>query len=99
MRGKLDTDETTDVMRTLTALRAYHYTVIRGLLQGKQDKEIAFASDLSTNTVHGYFNQIFAILGLHSRVELVIWCYAHPDMLELWPSKSTILTYPDCDVT
>jgi two-component system, NarL family, nitrate/nitrite response regulator NarP len=61
--------------------------VIRGLLEGKQDKEIAFDLGIKTSTVHFYLSQIYELLGLHSRVQVVIWAYARPEDLDLWPTN------------
>jgi DNA-binding CsgD family transcriptional regulator len=45
--------------------------VLRYLMQGNSDKEIAMKLKLSRHTIHRYTQAIFAALGVHSRGELL----------------------------
>jgi DNA-binding CsgD family transcriptional regulator len=46
--------------------------VLRLLLQGLQEKEIAFQLDLSLNTVHSHTKAIYRAYGVHTRSELLL---------------------------
>lgn len=71
-------------MRELTSRE---YSLFRGLLAGKRDKEIAFDLGLALSSIRGYVHDLLVKLGLENRVQLVIWAYARPKDLKLWPSN------------
>ncbi|MEG2315387.1 MAG: LuxR C-terminal-related transcriptional regulator, partial [Clostridia bacterium] len=55
----------------LQALRNVDITILRYLCKGMRNEEIAEAMHLSANTVKTYLKNIYATLGVHSRVEAV----------------------------
>jgi DNA-binding NarL/FixJ family response regulator len=58
--------------------------LIRGLLAGKSQKEIAFDLKLSPDTVKVYFCALYKKLGVDSQKQLIIWAYGHPEDIEFW---------------
>lgn len=46
--------------------------IVRLILQGKQDKEIAAALGLRRSTIRTYLARIFARLGVSDRVQLIL---------------------------
>jgi two-component system, LuxR family, response regulator FixJ len=68
-------------------LTGREYSMLRGLLEGKSNKVMAFDLGLSPNTVKVYFTRLSDKLNIRGRLQLVIWAYAHPDDVNLWPSN------------
>jgi DNA-binding NarL/FixJ family response regulator len=48
--------------------------VVRLLLDGLPEKEVAFALCLSRHTVHTHVKRIYRLLGVQSRAELMVRC-------------------------
>ncbi len=47
--------------------------VIRKIVEGKKDKEIAEEMNLSIHAVTSYGKVIYSKLGLHSRTQVAVW--------------------------
>ena len=72
-------------------LRPYEYRVMQRFLAGKSDKEIEYDLGLAPTTVKGYFAGIKRAANVNSRVNLVMWAYARPEDLDLWPRRDETL--------
>jgi DNA-binding NarL/FixJ family response regulator len=77
-------DLRTEAVR-VTALTCFEYRKMRGLLAGKCDKEIADDHGTNANAVKSAFRRIARKTGARTRIQLVIWAYARPEDLSLWP--------------
>lgn len=63
--------------------------VVRLVVNGLSNREIAHELKLSEHTVKNYVFRVFDKLGVSSRVELVHYTMAHPDVLEDVAAKRT----------
>lgn len=64
--------------------------VIRLLLQGKSNKQIAYALGISERTVEFHLNNIFEKMGVGSRVELILKLGKSTGGLPAQPVESTV---------
>lgn len=62
----------------LVELGRQERAVLRQLLPGRENKEIAHALGISEGTVKVYLTHVAAGLNLHTRGELVAWALSHP---------------------
>jgi DNA-binding NarL/FixJ family response regulator len=51
--------------------------VLRGVLRGMGDKQVACATGISINTVRSHMNRLFARFGSNDRVELILCMIGH----------------------
>lgn len=56
-------------------LSARQREIARLVASGLQDKQIASALGISEETVGHHLRRAYAKVGVHSRVELVMWCF------------------------
>jgi DNA-binding NarL/FixJ family response regulator len=58
-------------------LSAREQDVIRLLMQGKSNKEIALALKISRKTNEEHLTSIYSKIGVRSRAEAILWGLAH----------------------
>jgi DNA-binding NarL/FixJ family response regulator len=74
--------------KRLTPLSAREKDVVRCLVEGLTNSEIAKTLEISQHTVKNYLFKIFDKLGVANRVELVFRVLSAPDRLGLAPANS-----------
>jgi PAS domain S-box-containing protein len=58
-------------------LTCREWDVIQLMMAGKTNREIGLALSISTKTVEKHINNVYAKLGVHSRVEVTMWALHH----------------------
>lgn len=69
------------LLQKLRSLSEREREVLRWLVEGKGNKEIAKTLNLSERTVEGYLTHIYAKLGVRSRAEATALLREHPELL------------------
>ena len=81
------------------ALTPREYQLLRGLLGGRDTKELAFALDIAYTTAKVYYTHMATKLGVCGRVQLVLWAFAHPRDINIWPGPSGEVIEPVTSAT
>ncbi len=63
--------------------------VVRHVVDGRGNREIAREMKLSEHTIKNHLFRIFDKLGVSSRVELVLYAFSRPNLAEAAPSRLT----------
>ncbi len=69
--------EDAEAVRAFKELSHREQEIVRLMAGGKDNNEIAEALFLSEKTVRNYISHIYDILGVHSRVQAVLWARQH----------------------
>jgi DNA-binding CsgD family transcriptional regulator len=62
----------------LVLLSPRERSLVRLVVRGSQNKEIAYRLRISKNTVRNHLSRLTGGLGLHSRVDLIAWVLSRP---------------------
>ena len=68
-------------------LSPHEYRIIRNLLTGLNNKQIAFELGLTAKALSSGFRLIYEKANVTSLTQLVMWCHRRPEDLELWPTN------------
>jgi DNA-binding NarL/FixJ family response regulator len=71
----VETNGPASVRRCTTSSRTRERDVVDLIISGASNAEIALRLHLAEVTVKTYVGRIFAKLGVHDRVNIVIWAY------------------------
>ena len=70
-------------MRKTQGLTEREKEVVREVFQGGSGREAAMTLNMTVRTLNAHLQTIYRLLNLRNRLELVKYCYDHPDGQQL----------------
>jgi DNA-binding NarL/FixJ family response regulator len=83
-RGVMGSSRSGGSVNPLDALAARELRVLAQVAQGKTDKEVAVALDLTTKTARNYLDRIFTKLDVHTRTEAALLYTRFSEKMKSW---------------